>query len=58
MDWADRVIVMEDMHRDRIKEHTGSTYLGKIEVLDIPDEYKVMEPSLVELLLSRVEISS
>ena len=49
--WADVVMVMEHKHRDRIVaafprlvEHLP------IHVLDIPDEYRAMDPELVELL--------
>lgn len=49
--WADTILVMEHKHRDRILaqfarlvEHTP------IHVLDIPDEYRFMDPELVELL--------
>lgn len=49
--WADVVMAMERKHRDRIVaafprlvEHLS------IHVLDIPDEYREMDPELVELL--------
>lgn len=54
--WADVVMVMEHRHRDRIVaafprwvEHLP------IHVLDIPDEYREMDPELVELLRLMVE---
>jgi predicted protein tyrosine phosphatase len=54
--WADVVMVMENKHRDRIAaafprlvEHLP------IHVLDIPDEYRYMDPELVELLELIVE---
>lgn len=54
--WADVVMVMENKHRDRIAaafprlvEHLP------IHVLDIPDEYREMDPELVELLELIVE---
>lgn len=54
--WADVVMVMEHKHRDRIVaafprlvEHLP------IHVLDIPDEYRAMDPELVELLQLIVE---
>lgn len=54
--WADVVMVMEYKHRDRIVaafprlvEHVT------IHVLDIPDEYREMDPELVELLQLMVE---
>ena len=49
--WADVVMVMETRHRDRIRaafprlaEH------AQIHVLDIPDDYRFMDPELVEIL--------
>ena len=54
--WADVILVMEDKHRERIVadyaqliEHTP------IHVLDIPDEYKYMDPELIEILEQTVE---
>lgn len=49
--WADVVMVMESGHRDRIRaafprlaEHP------QIHVLEIPDDYRFMDPELVEIL--------
>lgn len=49
--WADVVMVMEHKHRERIV----ATFPRLVEhlpihVLDIPDEYREMDPELVELL--------
>jgi predicted protein tyrosine phosphatase len=56
IDWADVILVMEDKHRERIVadyahwiEHTP------IHVLDIPDEYKYMDPELIDILEQTVE---
>ncbi len=56
IDWADVIMVMERKHRDRIVadyarliEHTP------IHVLEIPDEYKYMDPELIEVLEQTVE---
>lgn len=53
--WADVVMAMEHKHRDRIVagfprlvEHTP------IHVLDIPDDYREMDPELIELLAQTV----
>ena len=53
--WADVVMVMESRHRDRIRaafpqlaEH------AHIHVLEIPDDYRFMDPELVEILESMV----
>ncbi len=57
LDWANQIFTMEVAHKQRIEEYTGSAYLNKIVVLDIPDEFKIMDPNLVDLLLLRVQIS-
>jgi predicted protein tyrosine phosphatase len=49
--WSDIIIVMEDKH----KSHLLSTFPGELKykklcVLDIPDEYKYMDPQLIEEL--------
>lgn len=48
--WADVVYVFEEMHKDRIKEHTAHKYLHKIENLEIDDIYLYMQAELVEKL--------
>ena len=48
---ADVVLVMEDKHRSRLLAEYRALLLHKpLHVLDIPDEYKYMDPDLVELL--------
>ena len=52
--WADLIIVMEKTHRNRLNQKFKSVLAGKrIAVLDIPDNYDYMDPSLVTLLKSR-----
>lgn len=49
--WADVIVVMEQKHKNRLV--AGFTRLLEhkpIHVLDIPDEYKYMDPELVEIL--------
>jgi predicted protein tyrosine phosphatase len=49
--WADVVMVMENKHRDRIVAAFPRLFeYLPIHVLDIPDEYREMDPELVELL--------
>lgn len=49
--WADVIIVMEEKHRSRlVAEFTRLVENKPIHVLDIPDEYKYMDPELVEEL--------
>ena len=51
IEWADAVIVMEQKHKSRLAADFGDLLAGKlIHVLDIPDEYKYMDPELIELL--------
>lgn len=47
--WAQLIAVMEDAHADRLCERfaIGPT---KLVVLDIPDEYRAMDPELVQML--------
>jgi predicted protein tyrosine phosphatase len=52
--WADLIIVMETSHRNRLNRKFKSALAGKrIAVLNIPDEYDYMDPSLVALLKVR-----
>lgn len=49
--WADLILVMEHKHRDRIlAQYARLVEHTPIHVLDIPDEYRFMDPELVELL--------
>jgi predicted protein tyrosine phosphatase len=49
--WADVIFVMEEKHKSRlVAEFTRLIKNKTIYVLDIPDEYKYMDPELVELL--------
>ncbi len=53
--WADVVFVMEGKHRDRLRATFGRLVQHKpLHVLDIPDEYKFMDPELVEILEAQV----
>lgn len=49
--WADVILVMEEKHKSRLKaEFTRLLDHKLIHVLDIPDDYKYMDPELVEML--------
>ncbi|QIL73520.1 phosphotyrosine protein phosphatase [Diaphorobacter sp. HDW4B] len=49
--WADVIFVMEEKHKSRLlAEFTRLLENKRIVVLDIPDEYKYMDPELVEML--------
>jgi predicted protein tyrosine phosphatase len=53
--WADVILVMEFHHATRLREQFGEL-LGEHEVhcLDVPDEYRYMDPDLIELLQHRL----
>jgi predicted protein tyrosine phosphatase len=47
--WADIIFVMEKKHKQRILEKFELESRDKeIVILDIPDEYKFMDPELIE----------
>jgi predicted protein tyrosine phosphatase len=52
--WADLIIVMEKAHRNRLNLKFKSALAGKrVAVLNIPDDYDYMAPSLISLLKTR-----
>ena len=55
--WADIIFVMEKKHKNRlVAEFTKMLNHTPIHVLDIPDEYKYMDPELVNELEARVNV--
>ena len=51
LNWADLVFVMEQHHKQRLKELFPQELRScEVHVLDVPDEYGFMDPDLVELL--------
>ena len=49
--WADRIFVMKQKHKNRIRVAVPGPYrFAKIHVLDIPDEYQYADPELIELI--------
>ena len=48
IDWADIIFVMESKHRKRLKEKFN--IINEIVILEIPDEYKFMDPELIDSL--------
>jgi predicted protein tyrosine phosphatase len=49
--WAEVIFVMEEKHKSRLVSEFRRLIENKtIHVLDIPDEYKYMDPELVEQL--------
>jgi predicted protein tyrosine phosphatase len=53
--WADYIFVMEIAHRDKLRKHFRKFLNDKrVICLDIPDNYKYMQPELVRLLEQKV----
>lgn len=53
--WADLILVMENKHRQRLQGEFGALLQFKtVQVLDIPDDYRYMDPELQEILLAAV----
>ena len=49
--WANVILVMEEKHKSRLTaEFTRLLNNKRVHVLDIPDEYRFMDPELVEML--------
>lgn len=56
IDWADLILVMESEHKVRLQQRFRGRELPPIHSLDIPDEYRLMDPALIELIRDRTEI--
>lgn len=55
LEWADVIFVMESAHRARLSAQFMASLRNKrIVCLDIPDDYRYMQPELVDLLNARV----
>ena len=53
--WADAIYAMETSHRNRISKKFKNCLHGKrVIVLNIPDKYEFMEPTLVAILQRKV----
>jgi len=54
--WADLILVMEQKHKSRIKaEFRDETKFKPLHVLDIPDDYRFMDPELVKTITEKTE---
>lgn len=54
IEWADLIFVMERSHRNKLTKRFRKYLAGqRVVVLDIPDDYDYMDPTLVELIKSR-----
>ena len=55
LEWADIVFVMERTHRVKLSNRFSSSLnTARVICLDIPDNYKFMDPTLVRILETRV----
>ena len=53
--WAELIFVMEKQHKSKLSAQFKPQLQGKrVVCLNIPDNYKFMEPALVKLLQSKV----
>ncbi len=48
LDWADIIFVMEKKHKQRLEEKFSVD--SEMVILEIPDEYKFMDPELIDSL--------
>lgn len=53
--WADVVFAMEREHKQWIAMRFEAAELPRIEVLDVPDEFEVMDPHLQEMLRAMLD---
>lgn len=55
IEWADIILVMEKMHRNKVSKKFKELLKEKrLVVLDIPDNYECMQPELIQLLKTKV----
>jgi predicted protein tyrosine phosphatase len=55
IEWADRIFVMENTHREKLqKRFRNSLKSKKIICLGIPDNFSYMDPQLVAILKKKV----
>lgn len=53
--WADIILVMEQKHKSRIQaEYRDEVRYKNLQVLDIPDDFRYMNPDLIEILEGKV----
>ncbi|MEZ4650993.1 MAG: phosphotyrosine protein phosphatase [Candidatus Eisenbacteria bacterium] len=54
VEWADAIFVMTNEQRDRLLEsHGAGVDKSELHVLDIPDDFQLMDPELVDLIRER-----
>ena len=56
LQWADIIFVMERKHRERLLSNfPGEMHFKEIHVLDIPDNYRYMDPELIAEIEASVD---
>ncbi len=56
VEWAELIFVMERAHKEKLSREFKPYLLGKrVVCLNIPDNYKFMEPALVKLLHAKID---
>lgn len=54
LEWADLIFIMDDLQRrSLVRQFAGHPSLEQLICLDIPDDFRFMQPELVELLHAR-----
>jgi predicted protein tyrosine phosphatase len=55
IEWADLIFVMERVHKTKLTDRFKPLLSGKrLVCLNIPDNYKFMDPTLVKLLTTKI----
>ncbi|MBL4792591.1 phosphotyrosine protein phosphatase [Citromicrobium bathyomarinum] len=55
VEWADVIFAMENTHRNKLrKKHKAALKDTRVIVLNIPDDYALMDPELIRLLKARM----
>ena len=55
VEWADKIFVMENTHKEKLQKRFRSSLNGKkIICLGIPDNFSYMDPELVAILKKKV----
>jgi predicted protein tyrosine phosphatase len=55
LEWADWVFVMEREHLRRIRESFPGLPLPRVSILEIPDQFRFMDPELQQLLRESID---
>ena len=56
LDWASHIICMDSKNKKQIESAFGTDFTNKIEVVDIPDEYRFLELPLLLEIMDKIKI--